>query len=88
MKKNLIIIAVTIFCVFAIEGAAVLTYTNGKLRNKCTMVMKQNRQLRDEIKSYEEILDSIDNAHHHDYLTTINGYKKLRPAYESLRVVR
>jgi len=93
MKKNLIIVVVTVLSVFAIESAVYFGYWCNNLHKRYSLVVNQNRKMRNEIRNYEEILDSIDNVHHHDYLTTIRGYKELRgykeirPVYSSLQVV-
>ena len=38
---------------------------------------KENFLLENENKNLREILDSIDNPHHHDYLTTLRAYNAL-----------
>ena len=93
MKKNLIIIAVTVLSVFAFESAVYFGYWCNNLHKKYVRVRKQNIELRAEIENYKEILDSIDNPHHHAYLQTIGGYQKLHPfriesSYRCLQAVR
>lgn len=77
MKKNFIVLA-TIVYVCAINSAAFFGYQCNKLHEKCAMIEKQNREMRAKIGNYEEVLDSIDNAHHHGYLKTLRAYQELR----------
>lgn len=79
MKKNLIIVAVSVLSVFAIESAVYFGYWCHNLHKKYERVERQNRKMRVEIQNYKEIVDSIDNEHHHAYLKTIRGYRELHP---------
>lgn len=93
MKKNLVIVLISVLSVFAIESAVYFGYWCNNLHKKYVRVEKQNRKLRVEIENYKEILDSIDNVHHHAYLQTIRGYRELHPqkiemCYRSLQVAK
>jgi len=43
----------------------------GLFINECAKLQEENKNLR-------EILDSIDNPHHHDYLLTLRAYNEVK----------
>lgn len=85
MKKNVIIFVLAALCAITVETSVFFGYQSAKLHAKNERVMRQNRQLREEVSDLEEknhnlsaIVDSFDNPHHHDYLLSLQCYQALQ----------
>lgn len=85
MKKNIIIAVLAIVSAASVEStvffhnqANKLDYQKKVLAKSLSAVRYENDSLRSTIANYQEVVDSIDNPHHHRYLLTLQSYQALQ----------
>lgn len=69
--KDLLIAFFVLASVIGLESTMFFVYWCDKNHTSLTKVREENRLLR-------EIVDSIDNPHHHDYLQRLESYRALQ----------
>lgn len=86
MKKNIAIIVLAVIAAIGIENAIYFGYQSNKLNYQRRVLAKSLSKVRYERDSLErvndnlqEIVDSFDNPHHHDYLLSLQCYQALQP---------
>ena len=84
MKKNMIIFVLAALCAITVETSIFFGYQAAKLHAKNERVMRQNRQLREEIENLEDknnelsnVVESFDNPHR-SYLAPLECYSALQ----------
>lgn len=78
MKKNIIIAVLAIIAAAGVESVMFFHYTSNKLKNRNIQLAKSLSEVREENKKLHEVVDSIDNPHHHNYLLTLQPYRTLQ----------
>lgn len=75
MKKNIIIAVLAIIAAAGVESTIVFHHTSNKLHDRNIQLAKSLSEVREENKNLREVVDSIDNPHHHDYLLSLQAYR-------------
>lgn len=78
MKKNIIIAVLAIIAAAGVESTIVFHHTSNKLHKRNIQLAKSLSEVREENKNLREVVDSIDNPHHHDYLLSLAPYRALQ----------
>ena len=84
MKKNMIIFVLAALCAITVETSIFFGYQAAKLHAKNERVMRQNRQLREEIENLEDknnelsnVVESFNNPQR-SYLVPLECYSALQ----------
>jgi len=75
MKKNILIAVLAIIAVAGVESAVFFHNQANKLHYQKFILAKSLSEVREENKNLREVVDSIDNPHHHDYLLSLQAYQ-------------
>jgi len=85
MKKNMIIFVLAALCAITVETSIFFGYQAAKLHAKNERVMRQNQQLREEVKDLEDknnelsnVVESFGNPHRRS-LASFECYSALQP---------
>lgn len=78
MKKNIIIAVLAIIAAAGVESTVFFHHQANKLHDRNIQLAKSLSEVREENKNLHEVVDSIDNPHHHDYLLSLVPYRALQ----------
>lgn len=78
MKKDIIIAVLTIVSVTGIWSTIFFYHHADELHRKRIVLAKKLSEVREENENLHEVVDSIDNPHHHDYLQSLESYQALQ----------
>ena len=78
MKKNILIAVLAIVSAASVESTVFFHLQANKLHKRNIQLGKHLSEVREENKNLREVVDSIDNPHHHDYLLTLESYAALQ----------
>ena len=78
MKKNVIIMVLCIICAATVETSIYFHNQAEKTHKRNISLAKSLSEVREENNNLHEVVDSIDNPHHHDYLLTLQCYRALQ----------
>lgn len=78
MKKNILIAVLAIIAAAGVESTVFFHYWANKLHYQKLILAKSLSEVREENKNLREVVDSIDNPHHHDYLLSLASYRALQ----------
>lgn len=78
MKKNILIAAFAIIAAAGVESTVFFHNQANKLHYQKLILAKSLSEVREENKNLHEVVDSIDNPHHHDYLLSLAAYRALQ----------
>lgn len=75
MKKNIIIAVLAIIAAAGVESTVFFHHQANKLYKQNIRLGNYLSEVREENKNLHEVVDSIDNPHHHDYLLSLQAYR-------------
>ena len=78
MKKNVIITLLAVIACIGIETSFFFHRQAEKTHKQNIVLAKYLSQVREENKNLHEVVDSIDNPHHHEYLLSLPCYQALQ----------
>jgi len=78
MKKNIIIAVLAIIAAAGVESTVFFHNQANKLHKQNIRLAKSLSEVREENKNLHEVVDSIDNPHHHGYLLSLAPYRALQ----------
>lgn len=78
MKKNIIIAVLAFIAAAGVESTIFFAHQANKMHRQNITVAKYLSEVREENRNLREVVDSIDNPHHHDYLLTLQPYRALQ----------
>lgn len=78
MKKNIIIAVLTIVSAVGVWSTIFFYHHANKLHRQRIYLATQLSEVREENENLHEVVDSIDNPHHHDYLLSLESYRALQ----------
>lgn len=78
MKKNIIIAMLAVIAAAGVESTLFFHNQANKLNYQKLILAKSLSEVREENKNLHEVVDSIDNPHHHTYLLSLRPYRALQ----------
>ena len=78
MNKNVIIFVLAFIAALFVESTIFFYRQSNKLNYQKLILAKSLSEVREENKNLHEVVDSIDNPHHHDYLLSLESYRALQ----------